>query len=136
METKVDKLINLTLQMGCFFSMCDGNIDKRETDFVDSFIGRVCENYHISPQKVKELRTLVDEDIDIDQIIKDTHELLCMVENKEKKPLLRMLSYFISQIIQADSVIQPIEEQLYNKWKTELEVDNDITITDLLDLDS
>uniref|UniRef100_A0AB33JNH9 Uncharacterized protein n=1 Tax=Prevotella sp. GTC17262 TaxID=3236797 RepID=A0AB33JNH9_9BACT len=47
-----------------------------------------------------------------------------------------MLSYFICQIIKADLVIQPIEEQMYSKWKKEFEVDNDIMISDLLELDS
>jgi uncharacterized tellurite resistance protein B-like protein len=133
MEHKLNKLLSLTLQMGYFFSMCDGSIDKRETDFVNSFVNRVCENYRISPQQIKELQLVVDKETDIDKLIEATNELLYIVEEGERTSLLRMLSYFINQIIKADSIIHPMEEKYYSRWKKAFHLDNNTNIGDLLD---
>lgn len=119
--------------MGYFFSACDGYIDERETQFVNQFIERVQENHKISNEKVEELRNIVDENIDIDVIIGNTKELLTLVDEQEKQPLLRSLSYFIYQIIRADGIILPVEDAYYARWKEYFMLDDNTDIADLME---
>ena len=132
MEQKKQQLIKLVMELGSFFSNCDGDFDEREAAFIDNYIDKISHVEGIIKEDLYSIKESVHNMPDMDYLIQETEKMVNVVEEREKIPLLRTLSYFINGVIEADGLIHPNETKFYQKWKDHFELNDDIDISDYL----
>jgi hypothetical protein len=132
MEQKKQQLIKLVMELGSFFSNCDGDFDDRESAFINNYIDKISNVEGILKEELFSIKESVHNMLDIDYLIQETEIMVNAVEERERIPLLRTLSYFINGVIEADGIIHPNETKYFQKWKDHFELNNDIDISEYL----
>lgn len=132
MEQKKQQLIKLVMELGSFFSNCDGYFDDRESAFINDYIDKISNVEGILKEDLYSIKESVRNMLDMDYLIQETEIMVNAVEDRERIPLLRTLSYFINGVIEADGIIHPNETKYYQKWKDHFELNNDIDISEYL----
>lgn len=132
MEQKKQQLIKLVMELGSFFSNCDGDFDDRESAFINNYIDKISNVEGILKEELFSIKESVHNMLDMDYLIQETEIMVNAVEERERIPLLRTLSYFINGVIEADGIIHPNETKYYQKWKDHFELNNDIDISEYL----
>ena len=132
MEQKKQQLIKLVMELGSFFSNCDGDFDDRESAFINNYIDKISNVEGILKEELFSIKESVHNMLDMDYLIQETEIMVDSVEERERIPLLRTLSYFINGVIEADGIIHPNETKYFQKWKDHFELNNDIDISEYL----
>lgn len=132
MEQKKQQLIKLVMELGSFFSNCDGDFDDRESAFINNYIDKISNVEGILKEELFSIKESVHNMLDMDYLIQETEIMVNAVEERERIPLLRTLSYFINGVIEADGIIHPNEIKYFQKWKDHFELNNDIDISEYL----
>ncbi len=132
MEQKKQQLIKLVMELGSFFSNCDGDFDDRESAFINNYIDKISNVEGILKEELFSIKESVHNMLDMDYLIQETEIMVNAVEERERIPLLRTLSYFINGVIEADGIIHPNETKYFQKWKDHFELNNDIDISEYL----
>ena len=132
MEQKKQQLIKLVMELGSFFSNCDGDFDDRESAFINNYIAKISNVEGILKEELFSIKESVHNMLDMDYLIQETEIMVNAVEERERIPLLRTLSYFINGVIEADGIIHPNETKYFQKWKDHFELNNDIDISEYL----
>lgn len=132
MEQKKQQLIKLVMELGSFFSNCDGDFDDRESAFINNYIDKISNVEGILKEELFSIKESVHNMLDMDYLIQETEIMVDAVEERERIPLLRTLSYFINGVIEADGIIHPNETKYFQKWKDHFELNNDIDISEYL----
>lgn len=132
MEQKKRQLIKLVMELGSFFSNCDGDFDDREAKFLDNYIDNMIASDQEQREELEEIKNGINKMPNIEYLIMETKRMKDAVEEQEKVPLLKTLSYLINEIIIADGILHLKEARSYTEWKNALELDDDINIDDYL----
>lgn len=132
METREKQLVKLIIELGSFFSNCDGDYDYREAMFIDEYLAKLSTAQHIPKNELEEIKKSMNTALDIDYLIQETARMRDSVIEEEKIPLLKTLSYFINGVIAADGFIHPNETKFYTEWKNAFKMDDDINIDEYL----
>ncbi len=132
MEQKKRQLIKLVMELGSFFSNCDGDFDDREAKFLDNYIDNMIASDQEQREELEEIKNGINKMPNIEYLIMETKRMKDAVEEQEKVPLLKTLSYLINEIIIADGILHLKEARFYTEWKNALELDDDINIDDYL----
>lgn len=132
MEQKKQQLIKLVMELGSFFSNCDGDFDDRESAFINNYIDKISNVEGILKEELFSIKESVHNMLDMDYLIQETEIMVNAVEERERIPLLRTLSYFINGVIEADGIIHPNETKYFQKWKDHFELNNDIDMSEYL----
>lgn len=132
MEVKKQKLIKLVMELGTFFSNCDGKFDDREAAFINDYIEKISCLEGMLKEDLYTIKESVRNTPDIDYLIDETQNMVSSLDEKEQKPLLKTLSYFINGVIEADGIIHPNETIFYQIWKDRLGLNDDLDISEYL----
>lgn len=120
------------MELGSFFSNCDGDFDDREAKFLDNYIDNMIASDQEQREELEEIKNGINKMPNIEYLIMETKRMKDAVEEQEKVPLLKTLSYLINEIIIADGILHLKEARSYTEWKNALELDDDINIDDYL----
>ncbi len=60
------------MELGVFFSNCDGNIDKREKNFLDDYIEKMVASGQIHKNELEEIKNSINKTPDIEYLIRET----------------------------------------------------------------
>ena len=131
MEQRKQQLIKLVMELGAFFANCDGEYDVREAEFIDNYIAEVSKQ-GISKDELVKIKKSLCISTDLNYLVSETKRMVDVVEDDEKKPLLKTSSYFINGVIKADGVIHPNETKYYTERKEMLRISDDTDITEYL----
>ena len=132
MEQLKIQLIKLVMELGVFFSKCDDDFDEREAKFLDDYVDKMVASDQAQKKELEEIKKEVNMMPNIEDLIHETKQMINAVEEHEKVPLLKTLSYFIHGIIMADGMIHPNETKFYTEWKNAFGLDDNISIDEYL----
>ena len=117
---KVQQMQVLTAKIGVFFANCDGVYDSREKQFIANFIVELEQNNGLSPE-IKEIILSSAENVEsLDAIISMTRDLLDGFNDAEQTEIKKVLSEFITKLIEVDGELHPNEIANYNTWKEKI----------------
>ena len=117
---KVQQMQVLCAKIGVFFANCDGVYDSREKQFIANFIVELEQNNGLSPE-IKEIILSSAENVEsLDAIISMTRDLLDGFNDAEQTEIKKVLSEFITKLIEVDGELHPNEIANYNTWKEKI----------------
>ena len=124
MGTNIDltkQVIMLFAKVGVFFMECDGNVDEREVSFIKKYISELKDNPQLSPAFDDELNVDLQKTLkahfDFEQIKEEFKFLISKASNdNERNEVITIFNNFILKVIDADTVVQHVEQEYYKKW--------------------
>lgn len=107
----------LICRTGAFFMMVDGDVSISESNFVRKFVEELSRenDFTIDPDAV--IAKTMESNFDLNDILRDTDELLAQIDESARSTVLMMLATFISTVILADDTLTPEENIAFRKWK-------------------
>lgn len=127
-KAKQSRLIRLVAETGTYFGKCDGCYDDSEKAFTNNYIANIQKNHNLSEEEIQNIKSSVNEDVSLEEIIKKTNTFINDLEDDEKIPFKRTMSYFIFHLIRADGVLHPNEVDSYETWKKGVDIDDNIDL--------
>ena len=113
---KVINTIKLMAKAGLFFASCDGNFAERERDFLESFVENIESVGDISDELKAEVKDSLNHTYNLDDIVKETLQLVEGFNEDERKAILVTTSLFIHKVIMADQREDSKERENYLLW--------------------
>lgn len=114
---KIIDTIKLMAKAGLFFANCDGNFAERERDFLESFVGNIEAVGDISDELKAEVKDTLNHTYNLDDIVKETLQLVEGFNDDERKAILVTTSLFIHKVIIADQKSDSKEMELFEQWQ-------------------
>lgn len=107
----------LICRTSAFFMMVDGDVSISESNFVRKFVEELSRenDFTIDPDAV--IAKTMESNFDLNDILRDTDELLAQIDESARSTVLMMLATFISTVILADDTLTPEENIAFRKWK-------------------
>lgn len=119
----MEKLVNtikLMAKSGLFFANCDGQVSIHERDFIHNFLRSILEVGEIDETLKLDVVDTLNHTYTLDEIIRETKELVDGFNDDERKAILVTMSGFIQKVISSDGRFDPTEHGNYTQWKTAL----------------
>ena len=127
------RLICVVAETGLFFAQCDGTVEEAEKNYVTAYLENLKKSQQISEKEAEEIEKKTCQTPTFEHVLEQTKELLGMCTGEgERDGMVKMLSFFINDVICADGVIDAKEEHFYTLWKQELKAGDNIDIADML----
>ena len=120
MEEKKQLLLQVIMELGKFFMMCDGETDEREVKFINDYKGQLIKQGEATQEQLQAIEAAMPDSITFDYLIEQTQKLLGYATEEEREALRNELSSFIEKVIMADEVLHPNEEKYFEEWKTKI----------------
>ncbi|MBO4658095.1 MAG: hypothetical protein J5637_00575 [Prevotella sp.] len=114
---KVIDTIKLMAKAGLFFAHCDGNFADRERDFLESFVENIETVGNISDELKAEVKDSLNHTYNLDDIVKETLQLVEGFNDDERKAILVTTSLFINKVIMADQQAGSKELENFDLWQ-------------------
>lgn len=119
----MEKLVNtikLMAKSGLFFANCDGQVSIHERDFIHNFLRSILEVGEIDETLKLDVVDTLNHTYTLDEIIRETKELVDGFNDDERKAILVTMSGFIQKVISSDGRFDPKEHGNYTQWKAAL----------------
>ena len=115
----IEKIIKLVAKTGLFFASADGVYSTRENKFIADFIGKLSE-FGPTDEIDGYLNGLLQKAYTLDEVVAETKDLIAQFNPTEKTVILYMLKNFSQNVIKADGIAHPKEEEALVKWEEAL----------------
>ncbi len=116
---KIGKVIDLMAKTGLFFAKADGQYESGEAKFIEKFLGRLAQYGSVDDIKGK-LEGYLEEEFTLDEIVKETNELVEGFNKVEKAAVLASIAGFIQKVISADGDKETEEVACFAAWKNQV----------------
>lgn len=107
----------LLVELGAFFSKCDGNYDDTEDDFISRYFSALQANDAFDETLRQSLEEMKVQEFSIERILSDTKSFIKLLDKEEAADCMSAVEDFIEQLIHADGTVHPQEEQYLSEWR-------------------
>ena len=108
---------------GLFFANCDGQYAQPEKDFIKSFIAQIEQVGTIDEDLKREVTGAIDRKYTLEEIVRDTQEVLEGFNRDEQKAILLTIDAFVAKVIKADKRMAEAENANRMAWKKQFNLD-------------
>ena len=118
---KIQQMQVLCAKIGVFFANCDGVYETREQEFIENFVANLEQGEGGLAIEIKQIILgSVNEKVSLETIIQMTRDLLDGFNDAEQTEIKKVLSEFITKLIEVDGELHPNEIANYNTWKEKI----------------
>lgn len=114
---KIYQVVRLMAETGLFFANVDGIYQDRERQFINDYVSGIEEIGDITPEQKGWVYSALNKKYTLDDIIRDTRELLDGFEEIERQQILKSMKGFIKRVLMADGHVHPLEHANFQLWK-------------------
>ena len=120
---KLENVVRLMAKTGLFFANCDGQYAQPEKDFIKSFIAQIEQVGTIDEELKREVTGAIDRKYTLEEIVRDTQEVLEGFKRDEQKAILLTIDAFVAKVIKADKRMAEAENANRMAWKKHFNLD-------------
>lgn len=120
---KLENVVRLMAKTGLFFANCDGQYAQPEKDFIKSFIAQIEQVGTIDEELKREVTGAIDRKYTLEEIVRDTQEVLEGFNRDEQKAILLTIDAFVAKVIKADKRMAEAENANRMAWKKQFNLD-------------
>ncbi len=120
---KLENVVRLMAKTGLFFANCDGQYAQPEKDFIKSFIAQIEQVGTIDEELKREVTGAIDRKYTLEEIVRDTQEVLEGFNRDEQKAILLTIDAFVAKVIKADKRMAEAENANRMAWKKHFNLD-------------
>lgn len=120
---KLENVVRLMAKTGLFFANCDGQYAQPEKDFIEGFIAQIEQIGTIDETLKKEVTGAIDRKYTLEEIVRDTQEVLEGFNRDEQKAILLTIDAFVAKVIKADKRMAEAENANRMAWKKQFNLD-------------
>lgn len=120
---KLANVVRLMAKTGLFFANCDGQYAQSEKDFIKSFIAQIEQVGTIDEELKREVTGAIDRKYTLEEIVRDTQEVLEGFNRDEQKAILLTIDAFVAKVIKADKRMAEAENANRMAWKKQFALD-------------
>ena len=117
---KIQQMQVLCAKIGVFFANCDGVYETREQKFIENFVANLEHGEGLTPEIKQIILESTNEIVSLETIIQMTRDLLDGFNDAEQTEIKKVLSEFITKLIEVDGELHPNEIAYYNTWKEKI----------------
>lgn len=117
MEEKKILLLQVIMKLGKFFMTCDGQTDEREVQFINDYTEQLIQQDEATREQLEVIKNRMPEDLSIEYLVDQTKNLLDYATEEERGTLFDQLASFVQNVIMADELLHPKEENFFKIWK-------------------
>ena len=118
---KIQQMQVLCAKIGVFFANCDGVYETREQKFIENFVANLEQGEGGLAIEIKQIiLESTNEIVSLETIIQMTRDLLDGFNDAEQTEIKKVLSEFITKLIEVDGELHPNEIAYYNTWKEKI----------------
>ena len=115
---RIIEIVRLMAKTGLFFASADGIYQQRERQYINDFVSGIEQIGSITPELKGEVYGALNKPYKIEEIIRDTNNLLEGFTNDERRAIIASIEGFINKVIRADGHVHPLERENFRLWKT------------------